>query len=95
MAGPAYMLWIANSWKEGWYKLSEEERKEIMKKCGEATKKFGGERLCSCKTPAGRPAFGIVKYPDMDSLEKSMAAHQEFDWPDKYIDVEHIAGIDF
>jgi hypothetical protein len=93
MAEPAHLLYIINGAKEAWYKLSKEERNKLMAKCGEATKKFGGERLFNSKAPAGGPMFGAVAYPDMDSLIKSMEAHAEFDWPDKYLYVTQLTGI--
>ena len=92
MSEPAYLAFIFSGWKEAWYKLSEDERKEVMAKCGPATKDFGGERLFGCKSPGGFPCFGAVKYPNMDSLVKSMAAHAKFDWPDEYADVTHLVG---
>lgn len=92
MPEPAYLVFIFYGWKDAWYRLSKEERKEIMTKCGSATKDFGGERLFGCKSPGGFPGFGAVVYPDMDSLMKSIAAHAEFDWPDRYATVTHLVG---
>lgn len=82
MAGPIYKVYLAK-FKGAYYKLSKEERDELMKKGEEALKSAGGERIVDCVSmwcSENWLGFGVEKFPDLEAVQKYSMLLFELDW---------------
>jgi hypothetical protein len=68
---------------EPWYQLSQEEQNSLIAKLDEALEKVGGKRpiLCNSSWSSDQWSFaGIEEFPNIEAVQKYMAALQELKW---------------
>ena len=79
---------------EAWYQLSEEEQNSLEGKLDTALEKVGAKRLilCDSRWSTDEWAFaGVEEFPNMEAVQKYMAALNELDWF-RYVEGRNVLG---
>ena len=82
MAESIYKFFMARM-LEPWYQLSKEEQNSLIAKLDEALENVGAKRpiLCNSNWSSDRWSFaGIEEFPNIEAVQKYMAALQELNW---------------
>ena len=82
MAGPIYKLFLAKA-GEAWYRLSEEERADLMAKDRAALEKAGGKVVIYCDSAWCSEQwqfFGVEEFPDIEAVQKFTEELNKLDW---------------
>ena len=93
MAQPIYKLFMGR-FLEAWYQLSQEEQNSLVAKLNEALEKVGGKRpiLCDSSWSSDQWSFaGIEEFPNIEAVQKYMAALQELNWS-RYCEGTNVLG---
>jgi hypothetical protein len=68
---------------EPWYQLSKEEQDNLIAKLDDAKKKFGCTQPIECNSSWSSDQWsfaGYEVYPNIEAVQKYIAALQEFNW---------------
>ena len=79
---------------EPWYQLSKEEQDSLVAKHDDALKKAGGTQpiLCNSSWSSDQWWFaGYEVFPDIEAVQKYMAALQELNWS-RYCESRSVLG---
>lgn len=95
MAGPIYKVWFMK-YKEPWYKLTTEEQNKLMAQNQESGKQAGIEYIMVCGSVWSSEewlAWGIEKYPDIESVQKHADNLYNMNWFE-YIESKSYLGVE-
>jgi Family of unknown function (DUF6616) len=82
MAGPIYKLFMVR-FNRSMYELSEEERRALMSRVGQALKQVGGKTVVMCASGWANEQwqyFGVEELPDIEAVQKQSELVSQTGW---------------
>jgi hypothetical protein len=95
MATPVYRMFTVKP-LEPWYRLSQEERTNLLARVSATLEEVGGKTVVLCDSAWASEEwafFGVEQYPDVEALQQHEALLQKLNWP-LYIEAHTIVGVD-
>ena len=81
--------------KEAWYRLSEDEQKELTDKIWKNLEEVGAKiiiRMCDCYwSDQEWGIFGVLEFPEIEAVQKQAEFYNEIEWP-RYAEVKTYLG---
>lgn len=94
MTGPVHLLVLGKGFTEAWYRLTEQEQKELWDKVCEVDRRAGMRVIIACFARwanEGLYDWGVLEYPSIEALQQKTAELEKLQWW-RYWECESILG---